>query len=541
MDHGPSPSTARYRLLDTISATAGGGTSSSTAWTRLPWAMFTRTASSWRRNWMVAVGALTLFMLSAWHAPTVVTPPANLAINTNSAAYHNMLGRVLRHPRPQVTLRSQLADDVQYITTMTFGGQANQALAVINLLYIAKHTGRVAILPQFTAYMFGNQKERADFVFDLARFHDSTGIVAVPLPAFKWKKSVIHHPLPETVPCWSTMELKTGSSNYHPPSSPEENGLFEHRIETSFWACPKLPFTNNGYVLKLSGVIDFVLNTTAQQQAVERAQTELLPQKWLPDDVDTSGVDPATNIKSTFDPLDPFPPTVDDQLVCLDATYFMGENPPPPPHPQDVPLDTWRTDAWKEVGQFLHYNKHVETLAEDYLRAIFRVDRRDQLPPFITMHIRRRDFHNFKGYTYAPLSHYEDALTDVRIKIQELLDLPEEHRDPDGKPRIAKFDVPVSEYKVVVATDEDPTSPFMQELTDLGWYTIDHNLFRTTKRYGPWYPSLIDAEILSRGQGFVGTSWSTYSLLAGQRVEYWRGGAQVTARPGEKKKTVANG
>ncbi|KAK4053919.1 hypothetical protein OIO90_003756 [Microbotryomycetes sp. JL221] len=476
--------------------------------------------ASWRRTWVIAIAVLFVFALTAYHAPVVGTPPVNLEYNTPSEAYRRMLSR--------------FAEDVQYITTMYFGGQANQALAMMNLLYIAKHSGRVAILPQFTAYMFGNLKERADFVFDLARLYDSTGIVAVPLPVLKWSKSVIHHPLPEIMPCWSTMELKTGSSNYHPPTSPEENGLVAHNIETSFWACPPLPFTSDSYVLKLSGVVEFVRNVTSQNDAVARAQADLLPQKWLPDDVDVSGVDPESNIKPTFDPLDPFPPTVDDQLICLDATYFMGEDPPPPPHPQDVPLDAWRQDAWREVGQFMHYNKHVENLADAYLMQLFKVHKVEDLPPFITMHIRRRDFHGFKGFTYAPLSHYQDALVEVRAKIQNLLDAPESSHE-HGRPRLHKHEgIDVSQYQIVVATDEDPTSPFRQELAELGWIAIDHNAFKTTKKYGPWYPSLIDGEILSRGHGFVGTTWSTYSLLAGQRVEYWRGGAQVIAKPGIK-------
>lgn len=41
----------------------------------------------------------------------------------------------------------------------------------------------------------------------------------------------------------------------------------------------------------------------------------------------------------------------------------------------------------------------------------------------------------------------------------------------------------------------------------------------TRETYGEWYPSMLDGEILSRGQGFVGTQWSTLSMVSGLRVE----------------------
>lgn len=43
--------------------------------------------------------------------------------------------------------------------------------------------------------------------------------------------------------------------------------------------------------------------------------------------------------------------------------------------------------------------------------------------------------------------------------------------------------------------------------------------FRTADRLGPWWPSILDSEMLSRAQGFVGTHWSTFSMLAELRVQ----------------------
>lgn len=183
------------------------------------------------------------------------------------------------------------------------------------------------------------------------------------------------------------MEIRTSSSNYHPPTSPEENGLWLHGLEPSFWAVPWLPWTKNNYALRLSAVIDFARNATWQHEYLERAKLEFLPQKRVPDGVDAATVDRASNIKNTFDPFGDFPPTVDEQLMCLDATYFMGEDPPPPPHPQNQPLEFLRTNAWYEVGQYIHFNKEVELLVDEYLQKIFGVSSLSAVPPFITVHM----------------------------------------------------------------------------------------------------------------------------------------------------------
>lgn len=416
----------------------------------------------------------------------------------------------------------------------------------------------------FTALHFGGSKQRVDFAYDLARLYDETRVTALSLPALKRSRTRSHTPPMEKLPCWSTMEIRTSSSNWHPPTSPEENGLWLHGLEPTFWAVPHLPWTKNNYAIRLSAVIDFARNATWQYEYVQRARAEYLPQKPVPKDMDPNEIDRSLNVKSTFNPLASNPPTEDDQLMCLDATYFMGEDPPPPPHPQNQPLEFLRTDAWREIGQYMHFNREVEQIVDGYLPKIFSVRTLDDMPPFITIHMRRGDFHGFKGNVYTPLEHYDEALREVRQKIQETLERQEQEPEPQhgSKPRLKTYDRSPLEYEVLVATDEDPTSPFRQEIAAMGWFAIDHvrvrtstflgtansllrlvavtcprrradsdvrararspprpqNALGTKRRHGEWYLPLIDGELLSRGQGFVGTTWSTYSLLAGQRVE----------------------
>ena len=55
------------------------------------------------------------------------------------------------------------------------------------------------------------------------------------------------------------------------------------------------------------------------------------------------------------------------------------------------------------------------------------------------------------------------------------------------------------------------------------------------KRYGNWYPVLIDAVVQSLAQGFVGTRDSTFSIIAQRRVADWNdGGVRMVkwAKPG---------
>lgn len=63
-----------------------------------------------------------------------------------------------------------------------------------------------------------------------------------------------------------------------------------------------------------------------------------------------------------------------------------------------------------------------------------------------------------------------------------------------------------------MTTDEKIESTFVRELKGRGWKVVDHR--ETEEKFGGWYAPIIDAAILARGSGFVGTEWSTFSFLA---------------------------
>ncbi|GAA5931895.1 hypothetical protein JCM3775_000072 [Rhodotorula graminis] len=441
-------------------------------------------------------------------------------------AYEGMLETVLRYGEPQTELKKQMGD-ARFLTGMLFGGQSNQLLALINLLFIGKELGRAVIVPPLTGIHFGAGQHRPfHLVYDLPRFYSLTNIPTVPLSSFKTPGGPGN--VDERVTCWSLMEKYTGAPNVHAV----ETGFEEHKIFTDFWAVPPFPRSSEGAVLEFGPVVDFLSNTTAQLEWVATTRREYLPQKSVPKGVEPSTVVAEDNVKPFFDPVHGVPPTEDDQLMCLDATFYVGDSVPPPPYPQHVPLDPWRVGrAWKEVGQHLHWLPEVEEHANDYLKALFSVKRAKDIPPYISVHVRRGDFKAFHGNTYTPLSSYVSAVADVRTQLQARLDRPSSPTSLSDKPSLRAFPIPPAEYAVVVTTDEPPGSDLYVELAELGWHVVDHDAQRTVERLGEWYPAMLDGEILSRGQGFVGTQWSTFSMLSGNRVEYWQGGVQVVANP----------
>jgi len=61
----------------------------------------------------------------------------------------------------------------------------------------------------------------------------------------------------------------------------------------------------------------------------------------------------------------------------------------------------------------------------------------------------------------------------------------------------------VRQLPILLATDsKDPV--LLEELNQLTWKLIDHGKLETEKKYGGWYPGLLDSAILSRAVGLVG-------------------------------------
>lgn len=91
-------------------------------------------------------------------------------------------------------------------------------------------------------------------------------------------------------------------------------------------------------------------------------------------------------------------PSPDPHLFCLDSTFFIGSTPYDPlarndlDHAQRIPYEVPRSyegEAWRTAGQYIHYTKEIEQLADEYLLVLFGVETVEEIPPFITVHIVR--------------------------------------------------------------------------------------------------------------------------------------------------------
>ncbi|KAM0755345.1 hypothetical protein T439DRAFT_1154 [Meredithblackwellia eburnea MCA 4105] len=427
-------------------------------------------------------------------------------------------GLVLNFKEPQDSYRVQLKTDVRYITTMSYGGHANQFISIYNLLFLGKLLRRVVIIPTLIPLHFDADPIPMSAFFDIERFIRDSKIPSILLSDMKYL-NMTHPPPSERVSCWSVHERVT------PGGANGNDGSFRyHSIDVDYWALPEMRSGAEGWNIVFDDMKTFDIDKKGREEWIKTVRKEFIPQQPIPELLQVKPK-PEKNLRPGFSPLHSAPPN--DQLLCLDTTLFIGSHLAPEPFPGEIPLTPLRSyegEGWVEAGQHLHFNAEVEGLADHYLRALFNVSTNAEIPPLITVHIRRTDFKEARGLT--TLKAYTDGVERVRQKLQERIEDPDCWRGA-GKENAVYFPgVNSEDYAVVATTDEEPNSPFVQELKELGWKVVDHDEMRTVYELGEWYPTIVDQAILARGRGFVGTEWSTYSYLAGLRVKYWNGGVE---------------
>lgn len=217
-------------------------------------------------------------------------------------------------------------------------------------------------------------------IYDLPRLHAATGIVSLDLAQFKRRQ----HPANQldALECWSFMEIKAGTINDHQV----EAGWNEFAVFTNFWAVPKFNRTADGTATRMDQALAFLQDEDAQDAWLDKVQLELLPQ--VP--AHSGDLEKSRNVKSGFDPVTGTRPTSADaaRVLCLDSAFWLGDNAPPPPHPQGLPHDAWREGAaWREVGRHLHFTEEAGRVADGYLATMFGVERVEDVPPYIAVHM----------------------------------------------------------------------------------------------------------------------------------------------------------
>ncbi|KAF6758039.1 hypothetical protein DFP72DRAFT_808302 [Ephemerocybe angulata] len=198
----------------------------------------------------------------------------------------------------------------------------------------------------------------------------------------------------------------------------------------------------------------------------------------------------------------------EEQLACFDFLYYASSG------VQRYEFENRWSPAWNTVGTHLHFTQPLVDLTDGYLRRAMNIGEAEDLPPMITIHLRRNDFKDLcpEGKAppcFIPLSKYQRAVTEIQEKLLET----------QG----------ISVSRVLVTSDEKDLS-FWEEISSFGWSFFNHTAERTVERFSKWHPLLIDKVALSQGIGFIGTNPSTFSILNAFRVEDWNNGVTKMLR-----------
>ena len=357
-------------------------------------------------------------------------------------------------------------------------------MTYFNLLYLAKISGRTAVIPPFAPSHVGSEAGFVPFgdVFDVPRLARNMGIPVIEWRDVKNENSTVS----DEIGCWSPWAT---ASNEH---SPRGNTIEPHlALDVSYTPVPDsailFPQYSNDPHTRFWSLASITFPTgraAANLPAQARFPSRQSGQTQLPD----------------------------EQMACFDFLYYVGEV-------QNFEFNYEWSPAWRFAGTHAHWTSRMVSLAEEALRSVFGINEQEEIPRFISIHVRHGDFRQYCNSVFgneeegcfAPLSAYSTRVDEIKA------DLWERHG--------------IEVERVVVMSDEqDPE--WWAGVTELGWNTVNHGTLQTEEKYGRWYPVLLDAVIQSMGAGFVGTDKSTMSLIAQKRVEDWNEGTTREVRWG---------
>jgi len=144
-------------------------------------------------------------------------------------------------------------------------------------------------------------------------------------------------------------------------------------------------------------------------------------------------------------------------------------------------------EVWRQVGQYLRFTPKIDRIVDEMLNTLLN----NSHSPFMAIHLRQGDF--------TKLGRATNSTSKIKTKFREGLD--------ELRTKLTKLSalsgIDVDALPVLLATDStDPV--LLEEIKRMKWVLIDHNKLKTRKRYGGWYPGLLDSAILSRAVGLVG-------------------------------------
>ncbi|KZT55635.1 hypothetical protein CALCODRAFT_518640 [Calocera cornea HHB12733] len=378
---------------------------------------------------------------------------------------------------PSIVFSTNLKPEYRYITGWLNSGWTNDVMTYANLLYLAHLTSRIAVLGPFVPSHLDISAGYLPFseVFDIPHLAR-----ALHMPIMEWSdlKSA-ESEVAEEMGCWSTWMSYSGAagnarSGWVPDTfaldvsyTPVPPEIYEHNAPND----PHITFAS--------------LLPLAFPEGRSSALTKVSPA-----------------------PSEPWgtvmPPS--DHLLCFDVLYFVQVG---------MSGAEWGEEyapVWRLVGREMRWAGPLREKADQYLRSHWGVEEEEEIPPYISVHVRRNDFRDYCSGTLTcmpTLAQLQRRVSEVqsRLLAEQGLSVPN-----------------------VLVTSDEQSPAWWSEVHALGYTSMNHTELNTEGKYGEWYPSVLDAVFLSLGKGFVGTEGSTMSLLARRRVEDWGGGVATWLR-----------
>ncbi|KAG0279431.1 hypothetical protein BGZ95_001250 [Linnemannia exigua] len=217
----------------------------------------------------------------------------------------------------------------------------------------------------------------------------------------------------------------------------------------------------------------------------------------------------------------------DNMWKCLSCPYFLNG-----PDLNDR--------AWKEIGLHMKFNAKVEAMADEILDALLprpataatTIGRRH--PEFIIVHLRRGDIVT----KCKPGQDEKDCLVQIEEIAEKVDEIEKKRRTKALEGTDFNADVVFERLPVLVTTNEKRLEE-LEKLEKLGWIMLDHGdaekdeqgqakpsktkKLGTMTALGPFYPPMLDAVLLTRGDYLIGMANSRMSQLATQRGSAWYG------------------
>ncbi|KAG0028630.1 hypothetical protein BGZ81_004562 [Podila clonocystis] len=398
-----------------------------------------------------------------------------------------------------------------YFTYLPLGGRNNQFTALQKAALLAKDLGRTLLLPPISP----NQHVQtwagpaySDF-FNLDQFMRLSGIYVVEWAAVKQTpmddppSSLTQHweDFSEELVCIPNGGIGLGNQSLFDKFRPQF--LLKHR--------PHIPAgdTTKGKSTDYNYAKEVLLKDAVSAESVSSG-------------VSTTKGQPSSEI-----------------LKCLSCPYFLG----------GPGLDNRQ---WEEVGVHLRFNDRTEALVDDILDTLLgpsattttttgkgsRVSKVRRHPEFIIVQLRRGDIANRCPAGVAE----KDCVVQIEAIAEQVDEIEKRRRikaldgGNDTNKEILK------RLPVLVMTNEKRVEE-LDKLERLGWILLDHGKededegkdnnerpssksmrkLGTFAKYGPWYPPILDAVLLTRGRYMIGMKSSRTSALAGQRGQAWYG------------------